>query len=38
VQLRVTVRLSLDLAGYFRDYLTLSRGGKLRSPASGLPS
>jgi quercetin dioxygenase-like cupin family protein len=37
VQLRVTVRPALDLAGYFRDYLSLSRDGRLRIPMSGLP-
>jgi len=38
VQLRVTVRPSLALAGYFRDYLTLSRDGRLRIPESGIPT
>jgi quercetin dioxygenase-like cupin family protein len=37
VQLRVTVRPALDLAGYFRDYLTLSRDGRLSIPVSGFP-
>ncbi len=36
-QLLVTIRPALDLAGYFRDYLTLSRDGKLRIPQRGLP-
>jgi quercetin dioxygenase-like cupin family protein len=37
VQLLVTIRPALDLAGYFRDFLTLSRDGRLRVPAKGLP-
>ena len=37
VQLLVTVRPALDLAGYFRDFLTLSRDGRLHVPAKGLP-
>jgi quercetin dioxygenase-like cupin family protein len=37
VQLHVTVRPALELAGYFHDYLTLSRDGRLRIPESGLP-
>jgi quercetin dioxygenase-like cupin family protein len=37
VQLLVTIRPSLELAGYFRDFLTLSRDGRLNVPESGLP-
>ena len=37
VQLLVTIRPALELAGYFRDFLTLSRDGRLRVPESGLP-
>jgi len=37
VQLLVTVRPALDLAGYFRDFLTLSRDGRLNLPPKGLP-
>jgi quercetin dioxygenase-like cupin family protein len=37
VQLRVTIRPALELAGYFRDYLTLSRDGRLAIPVQGLP-
>jgi quercetin dioxygenase-like cupin family protein len=36
-QLLVTIRPALDLAGYFRDFLTLSRDGRLRIPEKGLP-
>jgi quercetin dioxygenase-like cupin family protein len=36
-QLLVTIRPALDLAGYFRDFLTLSRDGRLRVPEKGLP-
>jgi quercetin dioxygenase-like cupin family protein len=36
-QLLVTIRPALDLAGYFRDYLTLSRDGRLRIPEKGVP-
>jgi quercetin dioxygenase-like cupin family protein len=36
-QLLVTVRPALDLAGYFRDFLTLSRDGGLRIPEKGMP-
>jgi quercetin dioxygenase-like cupin family protein len=37
VQLLVTIRPALELAGYFRDFLTLSRDGRLNVPESGLP-
>ena len=37
VQLLVTVRPALDLAGYFRDFLKLSRDGRLCLPPTGLP-
>jgi quercetin dioxygenase-like cupin family protein len=37
VQLLVTVRPALDLAGYFRDFFTLSRDGRLHLPPKGLP-
>ena len=37
VQLNVKVRPALELGGYFRDYLTLSRDGRLRIPQSGMP-
>ncbi len=36
-QLLVTIKPALNLAGYFRDYLTLSRDGRLRIPTKGLP-
>lgn len=36
-QLRVTVRPALALDDYFRAYLGLSRDGRIRLPASGLP-
>jgi quercetin dioxygenase-like cupin family protein len=35
--LRVTVRPALDLAGYFRAFLSLSREDRLRIPPRGLP-
>lgn len=35
--LRVTVRPALDLAGYFRAFLSLSREDRLRIPPGGLP-
>jgi quercetin dioxygenase-like cupin family protein len=37
VQLLVTIHPALELAGYFRDFLTLSRDGRLNVPESGLP-
>jgi quercetin dioxygenase-like cupin family protein len=36
-QLLVTIRPALNLAGYFRDFLTLSRDGRLVIPQKGLP-
>lgn len=36
-RLRVTVRPALALEDYFRAYLGLSRDGRIRLPASGLP-
>jgi quercetin dioxygenase-like cupin family protein len=36
-QLLVTIHPALELAGYFRDFLTLSRDGRLRIPEKGLP-
>jgi quercetin dioxygenase-like cupin family protein len=36
-QLQVTVRPALALDDYFRAYLGLSRDGRIRLPASGLP-
>ena len=36
-QLLVTVRPALALDDYFRAYLGLSRDGRIRLPASGLP-
>lgn len=36
-QLLVTIRPALNLAGYFRDFLRLSRDGRLRIPQKGLP-
>ena len=33
----LTIRPALDFAGYFRDFLTLSREGRLRVPERGLP-
>ena len=37
-QLQVTVRPALALDDYFRAYLGLSRDGRIRLPASGLPT
>lgn len=36
--LRVTVRPALDLEGYFRTFVGLSRDGRLKVPARGMPS